>query len=94
MARRMMRVIYLSRGRRLLIALLQRTTAREVAARCRVYPQRIADWLSGYRVPNERAKQALDTNFGIPTDAWATEWREPRRPSPGSSQLHFRMSRR
>lgn len=72
-------VISVSRGRRLLIALLQRTTARDVAARCRVYPQRVADWLSGYRVPNSEARRMLEMNYRIPVCAWDEEWVDPPR---------------
>lgn len=67
-------VIILSRGRRLLIALLQRTTARDVAARCRVYPQRVTDWASGYRSPNPTARRMLELNYGLPVNAWDKEF--------------------
>lgn len=74
MARTM--IIRLSRGRRLLIALLQRTTARDVAARCRVYPQRIADWLAGHKVPSEHSRRMLQANYGIPLESWDEEWED------------------
>lgn len=72
----MVQVIRMSRGRRLLIALLNITTARDVAARLRVQHPCIANWSSGYRSPNERARVMLEQNYGIPRDAWSEEWRD------------------
>lgn len=77
MARPITPPLRMSRGRKLLLALLQRTTARDVAARCRVYPQRVADWWSGYRVPAPDARKRLESQYGIPAHAWDEEWRDP-----------------
>jgi len=74
----MVKVIHhMSRGRRLLIALLNITTARDVAARVRSSKQRVADWSSGHRSPRQQARELLEQNYGIPRGAWAQEWREP-----------------
>lgn len=64
----------MSHGRRLLIALLQITNARNVAARLRVYPQRVTDWATGHRVPCEQARRALERNYGIGSASWAKEY--------------------
>lgn len=69
--------LHMSRGRRLLIALLQLTSARHVAARCAVYPQRVTDWVNGHRVPCSSARERLARNYGIGVEAWDVEWREP-----------------
>lgn len=60
----------LSRGRRSLIAVLQRTTARELAARCRVAKQTVSDWLRGRAKPSRDARLALERLYGIRAAAW------------------------
>lgn len=74
MARPLRVPLAMSRGRRLLLALLQLTSAREVAARCRVQHQRIADWSSGLHTPNAEARAQLERNYGIRREAWDTAW--------------------
>jgi hypothetical protein len=59
-----------TRGRKLLIAVLQVTTAMDVAARCSVYQQRVSDWASGVCKPSAAARAALNRNYGIPENAW------------------------
>lgn len=59
-------------GRRLLLAVLQRTRGIYVAARCRVHPSRVSRWVSGEDVPSPKARELLFANYGIPVDAWPT----------------------
>jgi transcriptional regulator with XRE-family HTH domain len=62
----------MTEGRRALLSIGQRTTAREVAARCRVSPSRVSEWLSGRCRPSERAREALErtSGYGIPASSW------------------------
>lgn len=60
----------ISRGRRLLLAVLQVTTEMDVAARCSVYQQRVSDWAGGVCKPSAAARAALHRNYGIPASAW------------------------
>ncbi len=62
----------ITRGRRLLIAVLQVTTKTDVAARCSVYQQRVSDWANGVSTPSAAARQMLLANYGIPSEAWDT----------------------
>lgn len=59
-----------SQGRRLLLAVLQRTSAREVAARCRVAHSCVSEWSSGDAAPSQRPRLSLAEIYGIPRDAW------------------------
>lgn len=67
----------LTRGQRLLIAVLQRTTGREVALRCRVHFTAVSQWQRGDTVPNASHRAALYVLYRIPPNAWARP-REPR----------------
>lgn len=60
----------LTRGRKLLIAVLQVTTATDIGARCSVYQQRVSDWASGMQKPCDAARRALERNYRIPYCAW------------------------
>jgi len=62
----------LSRGRHLLLAVLQVTTGRDVAARCNVRQQRVSEWLNGLSKPSPGARLLLESNYRIPYDAWDT----------------------
>lgn len=62
--------IGMTRGRRLLLAVLQLTTAREVGARCRVHPQSVRDWANGKHRPPWGAREALQREFRIPALSW------------------------
>lgn len=53
-----------------LIRVLQKTTGRDVAARCRVVPSRVSSWITGRCKPNPDARRLLESNYGIPADAW------------------------
>lgn len=53
-----------------LLRVLQKTTGRDVAARCRVVPSRVSSWVSGRCKPNHAARRLLELNYGIPSDAW------------------------
>lgn len=53
-----------------LIRVLQKTTGRFVAARCRVTPTRVSSWVSGRCKPNAAARELLELNYGIPAAAW------------------------
>lgn len=59
----------MTEGRRALLAVLQRTTAVYVAARCGVSPSRVSRWASGQGRPSARARARLRDNYRIP-DAW------------------------
>lgn len=65
-----MAIMRLSRGRALLLAVLQRTTTCDMAARCRVSSQVVSDWSSGRRSPCLDSRQALMQQYGIPVDTW------------------------
>jgi len=69
----------MSRGRRLLLAILQVTTATDIAARCRVHRQRVSDWASGVRAPSHRSRLSLDFNYGIPYRSWDIHFVSPPR---------------
>lgn len=60
----------LTRGRRLLVAVLQITTETDIAARCGVYQQRVSDWASGMYTPSPSARRMLERNYRIPYSAW------------------------
>jgi len=60
----------MTRGRLALIKILQRTTARDVAARCKVTPCRVSSWLAGDSRPNDTARVALEANYRIVASAW------------------------
>lgn len=60
----------ISRGRRLLLAVLQVTTGRDVAARCSVAQQRVSEWVNGLSKPNPVARALLESNYRIPCDSW------------------------
>lgn len=63
-----------SRGRRLLLAVLQLTTGRDVAARCGVRQQRVSEWVNGLSRPSDSARLLLERNYRIPFDAWDTPY--------------------
>lgn len=58
------------KGRALLVAILQRTKAHFVAARCRVTSPAVSQWVTGWRKPGVWARRALDISYGIPADSW------------------------
>lgn len=60
----------MTEGRRLLLLVLQRTTGRDVAARCRVTPCRVSAWISGRTKPSPAARAALERNYEIPPPSW------------------------
>lgn len=60
----------MSEGRRQLLAILQRTLAIYVAARCRVTKSAVSKWASGRTQPAPEKKIALFVNYKIPTAAW------------------------
>jgi len=59
----------LTRGRRALRAVLQRTTSEEVAARCRVAGRTVRYWAQE-REPDSDNKLKLAQLYGIPAGAW------------------------
>lgn len=58
------------KGRRLLLAVLQRTTATELAARCGVHRSQVSRWASGEKIPSKRVQLALEALYGIPRTGW------------------------
>lgn len=67
----------MTRGRRLLLALLQTTCAREVAARCRVSPSLVSFWSSGTNRPSEKNRTKLAELYGIPPESWFSHVTNP-----------------
>lgn len=58
-------------ARRSLLALLQRLSAREVAARCQVDASTVSRWAAGEVAPSERARRMLAQHCGIaPETPW------------------------
>lgn len=64
----------MTEGRRLLLSLLARprTKVCYVAARCRVRPSTVYNWMAGRFVPCTKCRKLLHMNYGIPPDAWFT----------------------
>ena len=60
----------MTHGRRALLAVLQRTKAIHVAARCGVAKSRVSEWASGRTRPSLRARVRLESNYGIRAQAW------------------------
>ncbi len=60
----------MTRGRAELLLVLQRTRAEFVAARCRVTAAAVYNWTSGRRKPDDDARMALFTSYGIAPEAW------------------------
>lgn len=60
----------MTRGQRLLLAVLQRTTAAEVAARCGVAAPCVSRWLCGYTTPSDVPRARLAAIYRIPPAAW------------------------
>lgn len=67
----------MTRGRRMLLGLLQRTTGSAISARCRVSFQLVSGWANGYYKPSAASRAALQQNYGIPCEAWDLAWRNP-----------------
>lgn len=59
-----------TRGRRSLIALLQITTGREIAARCRVSPSCVSEWAGGTKSPGPASRAKLASLYGIAVESW------------------------
>ena len=87
-------------GRRALLSVLQVTSGRNVAARCRVTPQAVSKWVSGWARPGPFAKAVLAESYRIEAALWDVEitgpgcvaWRlAPRRPAclHHSAGIHF-----
>lgn len=63
----------MTRGRRILLRVLQLTAAREIARRCRVHESSVTRWLSGETTPGAEHRRMLWHMYRIPVDAWAAE---------------------
>lgn len=59
-----------TRGRVLLLAVLQRTTGVAVSCRVRVCKAAVCQWANGERLPSPTHRAELERNYGIPTGAW------------------------
>lgn len=59
----------MTRGRRSLLALLQRLPAREVAARCQVSPAAVSQWASGLKEPSAENRAMLREHCGVTWDS-------------------------
>ena len=68
-----MTYIRMSIARRSLLAILQRTSAREVAARCGVTPATVSAWVSGLARPRWRTRLVLRAAYGITPSTWDTQ---------------------
>jgi transcriptional regulator with XRE-family HTH domain len=64
----------MTRGERLLRAVLQRTTSEDVAARCRVAGQTVRLWAAGERFPTLEHREKLESLYGIPAGAWGARF--------------------
>lgn len=64
----------MTRGERLLRAVLQRTTSEDVAARCRVAGQTVRLWAAGERFPTLDHQRKLESLYGIPRGAWGAQY--------------------
>lgn len=62
----------MTRGRKALLAILQRTTAKEVAARVKVFPSTVSRWASGHSRPWVSGEVGLEAQYDIPRSAWCT----------------------
>jgi transcriptional regulator with XRE-family HTH domain len=60
----------MTNGRRSLIALLQLTSGRELAARCGVSPSKVSMWLAGLSAPSDVPRARLEAIYGIGADSW------------------------
>ena len=70
-----------SEGRRALRELCAKHTQREIAQRLGVTQQCIGEWCSAAARPGLANREALETAFGIPPDAWgalAPNWKRRR----------------
>lgn len=57
-------------GRQLLLVVIARSSAREVAARCRVHESRVSQWASGVTRPSAPARCTLAIVYGILPASW------------------------
>jgi transcriptional regulator with XRE-family HTH domain len=62
-----------SLGRRFLLSIIQRTTQREIAARCRVAPSTVTAWVRGDYKPGKFPRWALERSYEIPASSWDVE---------------------
>lgn len=60
----------MTRGRRLLLGVLQLTSGREVAARCGVVASCVSEWLGGYARPSDVPRMRLQSIYGISAASW------------------------
>lgn len=60
----------MTRGRRILLSLLQRISGREVAVRCRVSRASVSHWASGKKRPNMDHRRAIQQQFGLSIKSW------------------------
>jgi transcriptional regulator with XRE-family HTH domain len=60
----------MTRGRRALLRILERTRAYHVAARCRISEATVSRWRSGEKSPGPKARLALRDNYGIDPKEW------------------------
>lgn len=60
----------MTRGRAALLRVLRRTEVRFVAARCRVQPTAVYNWLSGRRRPRRAQRALLEVNYRIEPSWW------------------------
>lgn len=73
-----MALIVMSRGRKLLLAVLRVTTATDVGARCNVPWQSVSQWASGQFKPNAASRECLELNYRIPRWSWEVPFPPPR----------------
>lgn len=59
-----------ARAQRLLVAVTQVTTQREIAKRLRVNRSAVAQWLGGYTTPSHEHRAALWHIYRIPPNGW------------------------
>lgn len=63
----------MTEGRRALLAVLQITKGRFVAARVPCARSRVSEWASGRTTPSARARAKLFASYGIAPESWDIE---------------------
>lgn len=67
-------------ARRMLLAVLNRTTAREIAIRLGVHPSCVYKWVEGETRPRIATRARIAAIYRIPPHAWLTDPTLPRYP--------------
>lgn len=66
----MAKMIVRTRGRQMLLVVLQRCSSPEIASRIRFAESCVREWSSGEATPSPAARVRLSQQYGIPLEAW------------------------